>query len=171
MPKRKISTGPQQMDCSDGAKMLIEQMKEHPEEFREYSGKFRKHLDAAKGTLRGDFSSMSKRDAAAIMAAADIHLYEVWLVEDVLTALTTPTPNPESEMRYSVGRVVGKSALNQMSGTAFANSVFVDNNTTAQYIEQVYRIEQEKYKAELEKLRREDHEHAMRNTKPFKDFL
>ena len=162
----------EELNCSDGAKMLIDQMKEHPEEFRGY-GKFTSIMDTARQAVQGTsmhVKMMSRRDAIAITGAAEEHLYEVWLAEDVLTKMMTPKQE-EKSWGTTTGRSSGKSVLSQMSGTAVANSVFVDNNTTAQYIEQVYRIEQEKYKAELEKLRREDHEHAMRNTKPFKDFL
>jgi hypothetical protein len=38
-------------------------------------------------------------------------------------------------------------------------------------MEQVYRMEQEKYRLEMEKLRQQDNEHAMRSTKLFKGFI
>jgi hypothetical protein len=90
MPKRTTSIGPQQLDCSDGAKMLIEQMKEHPEDFRGYGAKFTSILDKARTATQGGVTAMSKRDVIAIMDAAETHLYEVWLAEDVITQLMTP---------------------------------------------------------------------------------
>jgi hypothetical protein len=72
--------------------MLIDQMKEHPEAFRGYGGKFANLLDAARDAIQGTLRNtwMSQRDATAILAAAETHLYEVWLAEDVLTAIMNP---------------------------------------------------------------------------------
>ncbi len=177
MPKRKTSIGPQQLDCSDGAKMLIDQMKEHPEEFRGYAGTFRSMLEMALDVARGAARNMSKRDAAAIMGAAETHLYEVWLAEDVLTQIMQPKEEPvqyreamrlDSSGTLGIGiRAPGKSFL---QGAGTPKSMFVDDNATASQYEQVYQIEVAKYKAELEKLRQQDLEHARRNTKPFKFF-
>lgn len=180
MRKRKISNGPQQMGCSDGAKMLIDQMKEHPEEFRGYAGKFASMLDMAQDVVRGAMRSMSKRDAHAIMAAAETHLFEVWLAEEVLTSIMKPKPEVEKDtsMTATFGhRAVGKSVLSQLSGNAISNSVFANGNIASntinsqQYIEQVHRAEMDRYKMELERQRQEEQKYAMRNTKPFKDFL
>ena len=177
MPKRTNSSGPRQMGCSDAAKMLIDQMKEHPEEFRGYAGKFTSMLDMAREAAQGlsRHVKMSTRDAEAILVAAETHLYEVWLAEDVLTSIMQPKPEVEkSPYVTGTGRAVGKSVLSQMAGQAMSNSVFANNNigantATAQHIEQVYRMEQEKYR--LEQRRAQDYEYAQRNTKPFKDFL
>jgi hypothetical protein len=167
------------MDCSDGAKMLIDQMKEHPEEFRGYAGKFTSMLDMAREAAQGlsRHVKMSTRDAEAILVAAETHLYEVWLAEDVLTSIMQPKPEVEkSPYVTGTGRAVGKSVLSQMAGQAMSNSVFANNNigantATAQHIEQVYRMEQEKYRLELEQRRAQDYEYAQRNTKPFQSFL
>lgn len=127
MPKRKISSGAaplQQLDCSDGAKMLIDQMKQHPEEFRPFAGKFTSILDMARETSQGLSRSvkMSHRDAAAIMAAAETHLYEVWLAEDVLTNMMKPKTNEKEEMYV-------KSSSKPIHGT-IGNS-FANHNLTA----------------------------------------
>jgi hypothetical protein len=156
------------MDCSDGAKMLIDQMKEHPEEFRGYAGKFTPMLDMAREANQGLQRNvkMSQRDAAAILAAAETHLYEVWLAEDVLTQIMQPKEAAE-EPKYKVGRTparIANTALNNLSGS-------ISNTSTGQYIEQVYRMEQDKYRMELEKLRHQENEYALRNTKPFKPFI
>lgn len=180
MRKRKISNGPQQMGCSDGAKMLIDQMKEHPEEFRGYAGKFRGMVETAQEVVRGAMRSMSKRDAHAIMAAAETHLFEVWLAEEVLTSIMKPKPEVEKDtsMTATFGhRAVGKSVLSQLSGNAISNSAYSNGNIASntinsqQYTEQVYRAEMDRYKMELEKQRQEEQKYAMRNTKPFKNFL
>lgn len=184
MRKRKISNGPQQMGCSDGAKMLIDQMKEHPEEFRGYAGKFRGMVETAQEVVRGAMRSMSKRDARAIMAAAETHLFEVWLAEEVLTSIMKPKPEVEKDtsMTATFGhRAVGKSVLSQLSGNAIPNSAYSNGNiagntasntiNSQQYIEQVHRAEMDRYKMELGRYEQEEQKYAMRNTKPFKDFL
>lgn len=179
MRKRKISNGPQQMGCSDGAKMLIDQMKEHPEEFRGYAGKFRGMVETAQEVVRGAMRSMSKRDAHAIMAAAETHLFEVWLAEEVLTSIMKPKPEVEKDtsMTATFGhRAVGKSVLSQMSGNAISNSVFANGNiasntaSNSQYAH-VYEQSLANHRMELEKQRQEEQKYAMRNTKPFKEFL
>lgn len=185
MPKRKTSIGPQPLDCSDGAKMLIDQMKEHPEEFKGYAGKFTAILDMAREATQGAHRNvkMSERDANAIMAAAEEHLYEVWLAEDVLTSIMQPKPEVEQAWGTTTGRSGGKSSvLGQLQGGTISNSIYSNGNigasnvTTSQYIEQVYRSEVDRYKMELEKHEREDferreREHAMRITKPFKHSI
>ena len=165
------------MDCSDGAKMLIDQMKEHPEEFRGYGAKFASLLDTAREALQNTLRNiwMSQRDAAAILAAAEEHLYEVWLAEDVLTRMMQPKPEvEESPYVTGTGRAVGTSVLGQMTGANISNSgYFVNNTATAtttrspQY-DQAYPLE--RARAELAAQQRQDYEFAMRNTKPFKNF-
>ena len=170
MPKRTTSSGPRQMDCSDGAKMLIDQMKEHPEEFRGFAGKFTTLLDTAREALQNTLRNikMSTRDAAAILAAAEEHLYEVWLAEDVLTRMMQP--KPEVEGAYTSIRAKGNFALQGSAITAGTIANTANNTSTAQYVEQVYQMERAKYEAELAKQQRRDYEYAMRNTKPFKNF-
>jgi hypothetical protein len=152
--------------------MLIAQMKEHPEEFRGYAGKFTAILDKAREAIDGLHRNvwMSKRDAEAILAAAETHLYEVWLAEDVLTAIMQPKEQvAEAERAYTVGR--GKVALPSAIYAGHNTANIASNTSTSQYIEQAYQMERAKYQMELEKLRQQDNEFAMRLTKPFKDFI
>ena len=172
MPKRTISNGKPQLECSDGAKMLIDQMKEHPEEFRGYAGKFTAILDKAREAIDGLHRNvwMSKRDAEAILAAAETHLYEVWLAEDVLTTIMQPKGQvDEAERAYTVGR--GKSVLTQMSGPNISNSIYTTGSTITSQYEQAYQMERAKYQMELEKLRQQENEHALRTAKPLKNYL
>ena len=152
------------MDCSDGAKMLIDQMKAHPEEFRGYGGKFTHTLDLVEAVQRGESRRISMRDATAIMAAAEEHLYEVWLATDVLSLIMQPKEKAE-EPKYKLG--VWNGALPPGS-VITANSA--SNTITSQY-DQAYQMEKEKHRMELDQLRRQDIEHAMRSTKPFKNYL
>lgn len=155
------------MDCSDGAKMLIEQMKEHPEEFRGYGGKFANLLDAARDAMPGTLRNvwMSKRDAAAILAAADEHLYEVWLAEDVLTRMMAPKPNDTAEMyvKSSSKQLPGNITNSLFTNTTLASNT-ASNSITAQY-EQAHQrlLEQQRMKA----LERQEREYALRSTTPY----
>ncbi len=144
------------MDCSDGAKMLIDQMKANPEEFRGYGGKFANLLDTASNTMQGPLRNtwMSKRDATAILAAAETHLYEVWLAEDVLTAIMQPKEEP---VKYSVGMTLSASGSLGV-GTQAPSKLYVTNSTI-------------KHRMELERQRQQANEYAMRNTKPFTKYL
>jgi hypothetical protein len=181
MPKRKISSGPTQpqQDCSDGAKMLIEQMKLHPEEFKGYAGKFTNLLDTAREASQGMHRNvrMSARDAAAILDAADEHLYEVWLAEDVLTMMMRPKEEPETSWGTTTGRSVNKLGIWQGAvppGSVVNvpnNMVNIGSSNISQYGEQEYQRELARYKMEMQKLRREEEEHAMRTTKSIQGFL
>jgi hypothetical protein len=147
--------------------MLIDQMKEHPEEFRGYGAKFIGMLDMARDANQGLQRNvkMSQRDAAAILAAAETHLYEVWLAEDVLTTIMQPKVEAE-EPKYKVGLTpahIANTALNSI----YTNSN-LSNLSTDQYAEQAYQREMARHKLELEKQRLQDQDYAMRNTKPFK---
>lgn len=144
--------------------MLIDQMKEHPEEFRGYGAKFTGMLDMARDALQGPLRNvwMSQRDATAIMAAAETHLYEVWLAEDVLTTIMRPKVEAE-ELKYP------KASTGVLRQGAISNST-LSNNTAASQYEQAYQMELAKYKAELAKQRQQENEYAMRLTKPFGNF-
>lgn len=148
--------------------MLIDQMEMHPEEFRGYASKFRDLLEAAQRTTHQPATAsaayqMSTRDAAAIMAAAETHLFEVWLAQDVLTKIMAPNPEPVTLTTNQ--RVYGKSALQGVVGNA---SNFTTN--TSRYIEQVYQMEQARYKMEILEQQKRDLDYAQRNTTPFGKF-
>jgi hypothetical protein len=74
------------MDCSDGARMLIERMQTHPEDFA-YKGKMY-------GVYEG--TQVSARDKVVITAAYDKYILEPRLMASVLEALLA---QPEDEKR------------------------------------------------------------------------
>lgn len=81
----------EELNCSDGAKMLIERMQTHPQEFKFGSNtKFGRMLVTAREVMRGEPRDMSKRDAEALVKAAEAYLFEAWLAEDVITQLMPP---------------------------------------------------------------------------------
>lgn len=98
----------QELNCSDGAKMLIERMQTHPQEFKYGSNtKFGRVLVTAREVMRGEPRDMSKRDAEALVKAAEAYLFEAWLAEDVITQLMTP----EHKQVNVTPRPPGKSVL------------------------------------------------------------
>lgn len=81
----------EELNCSDGAKMLIERMQTHPQEFRfGPNTAFGRTLVTAREILRGEPRDMSRRDAEALIKAAETYLFEAWLAEDVITKLMPP---------------------------------------------------------------------------------
>ncbi len=173
MPKRTTSSGPRQMDCSDGAKMLIDQMKQHPEEFRGYAGKFTSLLDTAREALEGSHRNvrMSMRDATAITTAAETHLYEVWLAEDVLTRIMQPKQDEANLTARPQSPRVGKSVLPvpAITNGGVYSSNLASNAASIPTFAESFQREMERYKQE--DFKRREYEHAMRTTKPFGDFL
>lgn len=82
-----------ELNCSDGAKMLIERMQSNPEEFKNtYDARWRDILDCARAVVNDDEHSelISKRDAKAIMAAYDTHILEPRLAERIINELMEP---------------------------------------------------------------------------------
>lgn len=90
------------LNCSDGAKMLIERMQSNPEEFKNnYDGRWRDILDAARNVANEDEYGevMSKRDAAAILTAYDAHILEPRLAERIIKELMEPKKSKQDELR------------------------------------------------------------------------
>ena len=111
---------PTELDCSAGAKMMIERMQTNPEDF-EIGGKLYRVYEHAR---------MSARDKDAVLDAYDLYIVEPKLMADVLVALTASEENEmEKEIirAYSAGRGGGKSVL----GNAVIDSRAIYGNATA----------------------------------------
>ena len=167
MPKRKTSTGPQtNPGCSDGALLVITRMQSNPEDFRGYDARLRDVLEAAQRTLTQPSTAsaayqMSRRDAQAIMTAAETYLFEPWLMESVLRAIAPAQPRKE------VGLTTGSLISNASSG------IYADSRASATAwaptFSESFRREMERYKQEEAK--RRAYEPVTRTTKPFGDFV
>lgn len=174
MQKRKTSSGPRQMDCSDGAKMLIDQMKEHPEEFRGYASKYRDTLEAAQRTVHQPATAsaayqMSVRDARAIMEAAETHLFEVWLAEDVLTKMMAPKEEPvqyREAMRLGASGSLGIDT--RSPGKSVLQGAVLNTTITASQYEQEY--QRMLMKRDQAAIARQESEYSNRPTKLFKKY-
>ena len=80
-------TTTQELDCSDAAKMLIQRMQTHPEDF-DYGGKLYRVTEQAQ---------MSARDKKACSAAHDEYIREPRLMAEVLKALLVQPEEEEVE--------------------------------------------------------------------------
>ena len=79
-----------ELDCSDAAKMLIQRMQTHPEDF-DYGGKLYRMAEQAQ---------MSARDKKACSAAHDEYIKEPRLMAEVLKALLVQPEEEKVEMTY-----------------------------------------------------------------------
>jgi hypothetical protein len=137
---------PTELDCSAGAKMMIERMKTNPEDF-EIGGKLRRVFDS---------SPTSARDKTALNAAFYQYIVEPKLMADVLVALTAPEETEtETEMirAYSAGRGRGKSVLgtNTIDPRALYNPNTETYSTATQQLISHEMIEQQRRHLEAHK--------------------
>lgn len=82
-----------ELNCSDGAKMLIERMKTNPEEFRGGHARWALVINQVLQVRRGGVENnimMSKRDMNALWDAFERHVMEPALAEFAIEELMTP---------------------------------------------------------------------------------
>ncbi len=85
----------QELNCSDGAKMLIERMQTNPREFWGSGSKWSTIMNQAFSRIRGSgetYTVLTERDATALTTAYDMHVREAMLAELVITHIMTPAP-------------------------------------------------------------------------------
>jgi hypothetical protein len=97
MPRKQPTTGEKimsdELDCSDGAKMLIERMQTNPEEFRGGSARWAAVVNQMLQVRRGGLENnlmMSTRDMNALWDAFERHVMEPALAARVITELMEP---------------------------------------------------------------------------------
>lgn len=81
------------LNCSDGAKMLIERMKTHPEEFRGGGARWAVAVNQMLQVRRGGTENnlmMSRRDMNALWDAFERHVMEPALAEYAVTEMMEP---------------------------------------------------------------------------------
>ena len=108
-------TTTQELDCSDAAKMLIQRMQTHPEDF-DYGGKLYRVTEQAQ---------MSARDKKACSAAHDEYIREPRLMAEVLKALLVQ-PEEDVERAYRTG--LGRAGSLGITGTT-VNKMWFDGVT------------------------------------------
>ena len=72
-----------ELNCSEGARMLIERMQSHPKDFK-YEGRFSRIVDQILGKVPVGFSELSDRDKDALTAAFEKYILEPGLTEYVV---------------------------------------------------------------------------------------
>lgn len=98
-----------ELNCSDGAKMLIERMKTHPDEFK-HNGRWSNIINQVMDVRKGHVGTnhVSRRDMNAIFDAYETHIMEHKLTERIIEELMTPKPERKA---VQVTRSPGKSVL------------------------------------------------------------
>ena len=99
-----------ELNCSEGARMLIERMQTHPKDFK-HDGRFARITDHILGKLPVGFSDLSDRDDDALSAAYDKYILEPNLTEYVVDEIFNGEKRREEEQK----------AYAQLSGTYTAN--------------------------------------------------
>jgi len=72
-----------ELNCSEGARMLIERMQSHPQEFKS-NGRFSRIVDQILGNVPAGFCELSDRDDDALTAAFEKYIMEPSLTEYVV---------------------------------------------------------------------------------------
>ena len=83
----------QELNCSDGAKMLIERMQTHPKEFWGSGAKWSTIMNQALSRSKGVNEThmlLTERDARALCAAFEKYIREALLAEHVITKIMDP---------------------------------------------------------------------------------
>ena len=100
----------EELNCSEGARMLIERMQSHPDDFK-YNGRFSRIADQIRGNTPVGYADMSDRDRSALTAAYEKHIMEPALTEYVVDEIFNGDKRREEE----------KKAYAQTSGLYIAN--------------------------------------------------
>ena len=129
---------PPELDCSPGAKMLIERMQTNPEDFN-YNGKLRGAYDGA---------MMSSRDKKALNDAHDRYIKEPQLMVSVLEALTAQPEKDEAIYKPYAALIKGEGqAISASWNDPTTYSTVVNNQRIPQEMEMARIIAEQEYHA------------------------
>lgn len=118
-----------ELDCSEGAKIMIERIRSNPEEFA-IAGRFSAIAGAVLGpsdtrrplSIPGMGVTISRRDRVALMEALEVHAEEAFTVQVVAAIIggnktTLQTPRPEYDSLYQSHKPANNALANiGMSG-------------------------------------------------------
>lgn len=102
----------QELNCSDGAKMLIERMQANPNEFWGSGSKWSTIMNQAFSRVRGASEThmvLTERDATALTTAYDMYVREPMLAELVIKQVMTPAPERKQVEVRNMGGASGSS--------------------------------------------------------------
>lgn len=131
----------EELNCSDGAKMLIERMKTNPEEFRGGQARWAVVVNQMMQVRRGGFENnlmMSRRDMSAMFDAFETHVMEPALAAHAIQELMEPK---EARKKVEV-KPLTKAQLNQqmndMLQAEFSRAYAEGNHAKAKAIAEEY---------------------------------
>ena len=104
-----------ELDCSEGARMLIERMQSHPKDFK-FEGRFSRIVDHILGKVPVGFNDLSDRDDTALSAAYDKYILEPQLTEFVVDEIFNGEKR-RAEEQAKIG-----SAYSQQLGQSMMNT-------------------------------------------------
>ena len=130
----------EELNCSEGARMLVERMQTHPKDFKA-DGRFARITDSILGKLPVGFSDLSDRDDTVLSAAYDKYILEPQLTEFVVDEIFNGDRRREEELKeysnkYAHGLAASMMATkNQMASNlmaaGFSDPRMLLANTTA----------------------------------------
>ena len=117
----------EELNCSEGARMLIERMQSHPKEFR-HNGRFSRIVDQILGNVPAGFCELSDRDNDALTAAFQKYIMEPNLTEYVVDEIFNGEKRRQEEQEMQQREVqarYSKALATSMASTknAVSNSV------------------------------------------------
>ena len=158
-----MSAQNEELNCSEGARMLIERMQSHPKDFK-YEGRFSRIVDQILGKVPVGFSELSDRDKDALTAAFQKHIMEPNLTEYVVDEIFNGDKRRKEEQEQQQRDVQARYAHAQnqlasgsLSGWTDPRMILQSGIANAAQGRQLWMLEQEEKKLKLsimDKIRR-----------------
>ncbi len=104
----------EELNCSEGARMLIERMQSHPKDFK-YEGRFSRITDQILGKVPVGFSELSDRDKDALTAAFQKYVMEPSLTEYVVDEIFNGDKRREEEKQNALKGYTANLAASMMA--------------------------------------------------------
>lgn len=110
----------EELNCSAGAKILIDRMKENPDEFKGL-----KWNGLISSIVRGDTNALiSDRDRVALREAYGMYVQEPMLMQNILNTLLEPDPPDELNQKYAKALAASMNSTKQGILSAGLNKAF-----------------------------------------------
>jgi hypothetical protein len=130
----------EELNCSEGARMLIERMQSHPQEFKR-NGRFSRIVDQILGNVPAGFCELSDRDDDALTAAFEKYIMEPSLTEYVVDEIFNGEKRRQEEQemqqreiqaRYSNSLAASMAATKNTVASGIFTSGWADPRATLQ---------------------------------------
>lgn len=122
------------LNCSEGARMLIERMQSHPDDFK-YEGRFSRITDQILGKVPVGFSELSDRDKDALTAAFQKYIMEPALTEYVVDEIFNGDKRREEERqnitnKYTTALAASMATTKNQIASGMLSGGFLDPRNT-----------------------------------------